>query len=718
MTTAPLFSRHWYQVRGLRPRLRPHARIHRQVFRDRVWYVLQDHATGRFHRFDPAAYAMIGLMDGRRTLEEIWSAAADRLGGAVPTQDDVIRLLGQLHKADALVSDLPPSVEEIARRGERQARRSRWQSLRNPLFVRIPLVDPDRFLAATCALVRPLFTVWGLLAWALLVLWAGSEAAVHWEALTDNLADRVLATENLIILLVTFPLVKLLHELGHGYAVKSADGEVHEIGVMLLVFMPVPYVEASSASAFRDKWRRFFVGAAGMMVELALAAAAMQVWLAAEPGLVRAAAFNVMLIAGVSTLIFNGNPLLRFDGYYMLCDAIEVPNLATRANRYYYYLFQRYVAGLREQLSPAQDSGERLWFLFYAPASLAYRVVVMIGIAVFIAQAFFFVGVLLAVWSAIQMFVIPLGKGAGFLFASPRLSGRRRRALVATGGFAAAVTAALFLLPLPHGTVAEGVVWAPQRGRITAGVDGIVADVVVPSGTRVAAGEGLFRLDDPLLEAELRLLDATVEVLDRRLAAAEGLRPAEARILRQELASARHRQAYLRDRVAELTVRSPLDGVFLLQRPAGDLRGRYVSRGTPLGYVVEDATPVVRVAVQQSDVDWIRQSTRRVDVRFEQVPGTIIAGAAIERLVPTATRKLPSPALAAAVGGPLELDPTDPERRTALQPFFEVDVRVPVEPAMRTIGDRAFVRFDHGATPVAARLYRALRREFLGAFGV
>ena len=138
----------------------------------------------------------------------------------------------------------------------------------------------------------------------------------------------MLSAQNLLLLWLVFPVIKLLHELGHAYAAKAGGGEVHEMGMMLLVFMPVPYVDATAAGGFRSKWRRALVGAAGMLVELFIASLCMFVWVLVEPGVMRAVAFNVMLIAGVSTVVFNGNPLLRFDGYYILSDLIEIPNLA------------------------------------------------------------------------------------------------------------------------------------------------------------------------------------------------------------------------------------------------------------------------------------------------------------------------------------------------------------------------------------------------------
>ena len=179
--------------------------------------------------------------------------------------------------------------------------------------------------------------------WLLVVIAGIILAAVHWQDLTENLADRALTPQNLILLWFIYPVVKALHELGHAYTAKLEGGEVHEIGIMFLVFVPVPYVDVSSAWGFRDKRKRMLVGAAGIAVELFLGSLALFVWLTVEVGMVHVVAYNVMLISGVSTLLFNGNPLLRFDGYYVLADALEIPNLGGRSNKYLGYLIQRYL---------------------------------------------------------------------------------------------------------------------------------------------------------------------------------------------------------------------------------------------------------------------------------------------------------------------------------------------------------------------------------------
>ncbi|HCZ14307.1 MAG: coenzyme PQQ biosynthesis protein PqqD [Candidatus Accumulibacter phosphatis] len=294
----PFLSASWYRVAALRPQLRAHARIQRQRFRGQAWYVLHDSAAGKLHRFSPAAYRVIQLMDGERTLAAIWDEVAAAAGAAAPTQDEVIRLLAQLHAGDLLQADLPPDVEELAERGRKQKRQKLWQSFINPMSIRIPLWDPDHFLNRSWPLLKGLFGPLGLSLWLLVVLPALLLAGLHWHELTANLSDQVLATRNLLLLWLVYPLLKALHELGHAYAVKSGEGEVHEMGIMLLVLAPIPYVDATAAGAFRSKWSRALVGAAGILVELFLAGIAMFVWVLVEPGLLRAIAFNVLLVAG------------------------------------------------------------------------------------------------------------------------------------------------------------------------------------------------------------------------------------------------------------------------------------------------------------------------------------------------------------------------------------------------------------------------------------
>lgn len=710
-----LFSESWYRVADLKPRLRGHVQIHRHTYRGRDWYVIQDHSTGQFHRFSQEAYLIIGLMDGKRTLDEIWEAACDSLGDDMPTQEEVIRLLSQLHTSDVLQSDLPPDIADLHKRYMRGKRARLVSRLASPFAIRFPLLDPERFLTATQFLVRPLFGWFSLVIWCVVLVSALILAGIHWEELTSNLSDRVLALENLFVLWMVYPVVKALHELGHAYAVKHWGGEVHEMGVMLLVFVPVPYVDASSSSAFWEKRKRIMVGGAGIITETFLAAMAMLGWANVEPGALRSVLFNVMIIGGISTLLFNGNPLLRFDAYYMLSDWLEIPNLGLRANRYVGYVFQRFLLGLKEIQSPASAPGEGPWLGLYAVASFVYRIFIMVRIALFVASKFFVIGVILAGWGLFSMFVLPLFKVLRFAFTDPAMQSRRARTLSVIGILLGMALLATLAVPFPSYTVAEGVVWAPENSQVYAKTHGFVRKVIASPGEAVHRGDPLILCVNPQLSAEVDVLEAQLREFESRHRLSLTRDRTEAEILMDEISRIRVELEKKKAETRDLIIRSPADGTFLIIQPE-DLPGRFVRRGAPLGYVVDFSKVTVRVVVSQRDVDLVRTETRGVAVRLSEALGREFPGD-IGREVPAASHELPSLALSVEGGGSVALDPREREDPKAFEKLFQFEIFV-TGLNLRTIGERVFVRFSHDSKPVALRWYRAVRRTLLSQFSV
>ena len=714
---APLLSSLWYRVAPLRPVLLGRARLHRHRYRGERWYLLQDPASGRVHRLSPAARLVLAAMDGTRSVDELWRLAQARLGDDAPTQDDIIQLLGQLHSSDLLSADASPDVLEVFERGRKLERSKRRRPWANPMAVRIPLVDPGRFLDRHVPLWRGLWGAPGALLWLAVVLPALLLLPAHWPELAGNLSDRVLQADNLLLVALVFPVIKALHELGHATATRATGGEVHDMGLMLLVMMPVPYVDASAATVLRSRWRRALIGAAGMLVELFLAALAFYVWLAAEPGLTRAVCFNVMLVAGVSTLVFNGNPLLRYDAYYILCDLAELPNLGQRATRYWSYLLERYLLRVRDAQSPAHTAGERAWFGGYGLLSAAYRVFVTIAIALFIGTQFFFFGVLLAIWAVVMMAGMPVWRAVRHLQTRPALRERRVRVLGIASAALAGLLALAVLLPVPQRTRAEGVVWLPERSVLRAGASGFVGHVGAQPGSTIAAGTPLVQSVDPAIDAQIRSLEARADELEATYGIEFITDRARAQLVRDQWDVALAALARARERAAALLVSAEVGGVFTLEA-AQDLPGRWHRQGEVLGYVLGADEPIVRVVVEQAEADGVGASTRAVALRLTDDIGRVRAGH-IVRQVPAARDEAPSRALLAAGGGRLAIDPRDPEGKKTLERVFQIDVAFD-EPLGRpaAFGQRVYVRFDLEPAPLATQVWGGLRRLFLRHFDV
>ena len=303
-----------------------------QRTRGQAWYVLHNQATGRYHRVNAQAFELVGRLDGRLTVDEIWQALLKKLGDEAPTQHDVIRIMGQLTDAGLVQAEVTPDVRQMVAASEERGRRERRARL-NPLSFRLGLFNPSTLLELVYPRVRAVLRVPALLAWMALIGVALGAVFVNWVDIRNYAALHFMTPAFLAMVWLVYPLMKALHELGHALMLRRFGCEVPEVGVNFFMFVPLPYVDASAANRLTRRSERAFISAAGIMVELALAALGLWLWLSVEEGLVREFAFVVMTIGGLSTLLFNGNPLMKFDGYFVACDVLDLPNLANRSTR-------------------------------------------------------------------------------------------------------------------------------------------------------------------------------------------------------------------------------------------------------------------------------------------------------------------------------------------------------------------------------------------------
>jgi len=708
----PTFSESWYRVANLKPRLRSTVQVYRQHYRGQSWHVLHDPASNQFSRLSDSAYYFVGLLDGRRTVAEVWKICNEQLGDSAPTQGEAIQLLGQLYTSNLLQAELPPDAQGLFERYRQRRTREIQGYLMNLLFIRIPLLDPDHFLSRWVGLFGRVFSWWGLAAWLALITMGLYFVAGRTEDLADR-ASGILSPSNLPLLYLSFWIVKIFHEFGHAFACKKfgtedgSGGEVHVMGIMFLVFMPLPYVDASSSWAFRRKWHRAIVGAAGMLVELAIAAIAAAVWANTSEGTaVHAIAYNIMFIASVSTLLFNGNPLLRFDGYYILSDLLEIPNLAQRSRQYIYYLVRKYVWSVRNVQNPAHSPGEKAWFAFYASASMLYRVFISIRILLFVADKLFLVGAALAATAVVAWVGVPLGKFVHYLATSNELTRVRQRAVGSVLGVVLLIVVLVGLIPRPDRHRLEGVAEPVRFAVVHAGTEGFIREVVVPSGSKVRAGQPLVVAENLQLQTQHEQLLAERKRILARYRLAQTQDAAVAQTLAEQLDALDARIQANRERLEKLTLRAPVDGTWISPDIEQSTRA-FLKRGQKVGIVASLGDVLVRApAGQDVAALLINEPIERVEIRLKGRPDIELTGRVI-KILPAGQQQLPSAALGYRAGGSIQTAANDPHGTQATERQFELRI-IPEGQVKLLPGQRVIVRLQTPSKPLASQWWRSI----------
>lgn len=701
----PTFSESWYRVAELKPKLRVGAQISRQFYRGDRWYVVRDPAGNQFHRLSDAAYRFVGLLDGRRTVEEAWDLVGGQLADDAPTQPEVIQVLSQLYAANLLETNITPDAMVLLRRHKKISQQKMQNRLMNVLFPRVRLWDPDRFLCRWMPVARMLFSKIGAIVWLVVVGFTLSVVLPRWQELKAAAAttlDFQHNFENLFWLYATFVVIKLLHELGHAFACRRFGGECHELGLMLLVLVPTPYVDASTAWSFPSKWQRVFVGAAGMIVELFVASLCAIVWSvtnSASYPLLSQLAYNAMFVASVSTVIFNANPLLRYDGYYILSDWLEIPNLRQKSTEYSLGLIKRHIFRLKLP-NPLPPLGQRVWLLLYAIASSIYRVFIGIMIIVIVYTKVPVLGVLMALGGVITWAGVPMYQLIKYLALDPELHRKRKRAVTFSVAAAIVIALLLFQVRFPVHVEFAGIVQPDDpldaagitlSGEIKSPGEGHVAKILATDGQLVRAGQPIVQLDDPDVRRDLAFSSAKVQETqaEMRQSRVEDQNElikdaADLKVWQEQLADAQRRQS-------ELTLVAPFAG--RLVAPAlHELPGTFVQRGQEIGRVAVLDKLVIKGDIDQTDFQLIHNMRRlKAEVRLAGLLGKTIAGGELT-LPPAAVMQLADPSLGSRAGGDVQVDPRDPNGLRTQLPTFEARIKLDNHNEQFYAGQRAYVR--------------------------
>lgn len=732
-------------ARRLGVRKRPDLSARKQVYQGRTYWVVKEPIGLNYFRFQEEEYAILNMLDSASSLDEIKEQFEREFPPQKITVEELGQFVGSLHRSGLVVADVPGQGRQLLKRREERRWKEFLGSLSNVLAIRFKGIDPERLLTRMLPYFRWLFHPVAVACCVTLALSALLLVLAQFQTFQSKLPDfhDFFHYKNWIWMFVVLGVTKVIHEFGHGLSCKYFGGECHEMGVMLLVLTPCLYCNVSDSWMLPSKWRRAAIGAAGMYIEVVIASIATFIWWFSEPGLLNQMCLSVMFVSSVSTIMFNANPLLRYDGYYILSDIAEIPNLRQKATSILSRKLSWLCLGIEQPDDPFLPQRNQAFFAIYSIAAAMYRWVVLFSILWFLNKVFEPYGVqvlgqMIALVSIASLIGQPLYKLYQFLSAPGRLRKVKAVRLYATLAVVGAVIAGAFLIPLPYRVHAPFYVRPDGAAPVWVDQPGVLAEVFVQPGDVVQQGDQLAVLVNHAMDVEIAEHEAKVETLRRKLTSAESMATlpfAEAtqasmtiRELEVELASTRESLAMkMKDR-DELTLRAPRDGVVFPPeyRPDREQPQRLPRwYGSPLEprnlgaflesddkfCVIGDPTKMeAAVAVDQSEIDFVDQG-QKVALQFNHLPMTAYGNLAIKVKLDSAVTEV-HPNLSDKAGGGLlsEMDEDGVER--PLYPTYEVRVPIEAPDGLITPGIRGDAKIYAEPQTLAYRIYRFFSKTF------
>ncbi len=648
--------------------LRSDLEVTRHQFRGQPQYIVRDPLTFETHQFSQGDYQILVALNDTRRLEEIFQNLVDEGQLTSDQEDDFYHFILTLHRLNFLILPIADGKMLYERFAHRQ-RSARWRQASSFLFLRVPLINPDAFLDRTADFVRPLFTRTAFFLWALMMVAGGTLLVRRWDAFKDPV-HSILANDTLLFLWFALIGLKVVHEFGHAFACKIFGGKVPEMGAFFIVFTPCAYMDASAAWGFSKTRQRVIVSLAGMYFESFVAFLALMVWCWTEDPLLSSCAHHIVVLSSVVTIGFNINPLMRYDGYYVLSDLAGIPNLRQRSMQQLQSIFKRWFLGIKTPAT-ARALRERVFLSVYGVASAIYKVTLVLAICTMIALKFYLVGIGLAAFFLFGTLLSLLRKLLTYLWRSQETRPVRRRAIALSLVMIVLVPVGAAVIPVPGAVVLSGVVQTDNDKTVYAQSSGTLQSSQLQTGNRIRQGQTICQLRNVELETAVARTRAQANVA--RLNCARGVieSPRAAVVGRLRLAQAEERLDGITRDLDQLHIVAPVSGLVI---HGVDLRdnGRFVRKGESVATIAAGVWTVrcLATAEEMADARPIEGQEARVRLMLDgvhEVTGTV------EQVAVKGSRKVFSAALTQLGGGEIAVNPSS---LVTNRPMFEIVVRL------------------------------------------
>ncbi|MBV8383864.1 MAG: HlyD family efflux transporter periplasmic adaptor subunit [Planctomycetaceae bacterium] len=600
----------------LKVKLRPDLIVQPQFYEGMTHYVIKDPIALKYFRFKIEEYFLLQQLDGKNTLQDVKRAFERKYRPQTISIEDLTRFTAQLHEAGLAQIDSPEQAKVLIQRRRKNRWKKLWQFLANILYIKIPVIDPERLLTRMYPFFRWIYTPYFNAFSVAMMLAAITLVISQWSTFHSKLPDfqSFFNWHTIFYFWISLAVIKIIHEFGHGLTAKHFGGEVHEMGMLFLVLTPALYCDVTDSWLLPSKWKRIWISAAGIYVECFLASIATFVWWNTEQGLVNSLAMATMFICSVNTIMFNANPLLRYDGYYVMADWLEVPNLRIKSTQFFAYLIQEKVLGLEVPVQSYMPRSRRFLFVFYAIASYLYRWVVTFSILFFLYKflqpyKLGSISAMLAIGSLVPLVGMPAYQIVKFV----RTPGRMRKVKKArAAGFAVAfvaIVAGILVFPTPLRVAGTLVLTAAKPAEIYAEVPGRLVELGVRDGEWVKKDTPLAILSNPEKVRERMQLQEQHDVnfVKAQWFGASPDRDSRAQSRQFELMARELEPAIdkLVEQVGKLTLVAPRDGQ-AMGVPKRETIGQYLKPGKPFCEVGDPHQLEAHLILDQSDIDLVK----------------------------------------------------------------------------------------------------------------
>ena len=633
-----------------------------------TWIVF-DPVSDKYFRLSEEDHQIIGCLSENLELDAFLAKVKNC--GIHADKDKVLKVLNFLNQSNLMLPMYKVTEDKVEKHQVMKRRNLINLLLYTYLFFKIPLLAPDRFLDRTIDFVKTIFNKWTFLTLGLVAGCGYICLIVHWQKLTEEFISTI-NFQGMMRYSIAVVIIKCVHEFAHAYTAKALGIRVRRMGMAFIVFFPRLYTDLTDSWRIPDRHKRLLIDGSGILSEIIIGGWAALAWANSGPGLTQAVAYYIFTVSIISTALINGNPFIRYDGYYLLMDLVGIDNLQMRGTERIRELFRKYFLGIDYKPGDNTQGWKKYFLIIFGISSFIYRLFLYTSIILIVYYYFEkAIGIVLLMLEVYLLVVKPFMMETKMILALKRKI-KTRNYIISLSGVG--VLLLTLFVPLPWNIAIPCEVKPAVSNMIYARTDGFLEKLCVKDKGSVKKGDIIFKQENPFIEWDLKeaALDKTIGSFELDFAQSSTATLGLSQMKLQALKNAEIALDELRHKKSLLTTAVAIDGIFALY----DLHltpGKWLHKGEIIGEVYEPGKQIIAAYIKEADFKKISGDEKvsiTLEDGIESYRGRIISAAPVPVIL------APSP-LINYFGGHIMCYPLpDANLFQPIEPYYKVDIAV------------------------------------------